>query len=154
MCIYAAAVNRVSSNREKGETMMMTKPQVLLVGRGRETPLKEILQRSASLAEAGTVPDMVRLLQDGAYDAVLCEREFSDGTWREALQELQARRVSTPAIVVSQTSAVDDGIEEWAEVLQAGAFDLLLAPSQEYSVLAVLEHAVESGKARALRAAG
>ena len=134
--------------------MMMTKPQVLLVGRDGETRLKEILRLRASVAEAGTVPDMVRLLEGGPYDAVLCEQEFSDGTWREALQELQARRVSTPAIVVSQTSAADEGIEEWAEVLQAGAFDLLLAPSQEYSVLAVLEHAVESGKARALRAAG
>ena len=133
---------------------MTTKPQVLLVGRGGESRLKEILRLRASVAEAGNVPDMVRLLEDGPYDAVLCEQEFSDGTWREALQELQARRVSTPAIVVSQTSAVDEGIEEWAEVLQAGAFDLLLAPSQEYSVLAVLEHAVESGKARALRAAG
>ena len=133
---------------------MTTKPQVLLVGRGGESRLKEILRLRASVAEAGNVPDMVRLLEDGPYDAVLCEQEFSDGTWRAALQELQARRVSTPAIVVSQTSAVDEGIEEWAEVLQAGAFDLLLAPSQEYSVLAVLEHAVESGKARALRAAG
>ena len=134
--------------------MMMTKPKVLLVGRGGETRLKEILRLRASVAEAGNVPDMVRRLQDGAYDAVLCEQEFSDGTWREALRELQARRVSTPAIVVSQTSAVDEGIEEWTEALRAGAFDLLLAPSQEYSVLAVLEHAVESGKARALRAAG
>lgn len=88
---------------------MMTKPQVLLVGQGRETRLKEILQRRASLAEAGTVPDMVRLLETGAYDAVLCEQEVSDGTWREALQELQARRVSTPAIVVSQTSEADEG---------------------------------------------
>ena len=133
---------------------MVTKPRVLLVGRGGETRLKKILRLRASVAEAGNVPDMVHLLQDGAYDAVLCEQEFSGGTWREALQELQARRVSTPAIVVSQTSAAEEGIEEWTEVLQEGAFDLLLAPSQEYSVLAVLEHAVESGKARVLRAAG
>ena len=133
---------------------MMTKPQVLLVGREGDTRLKEILRLRASVAEAGTVPEMVHLLQNGAYDAVLCEQKLSDGTWREALQELQARRVTTPAIVVSQTSEADDGIEEWTEVLQAGAFDLLLAPSQEYSVFAMLEHAVESGKARALRAAG
>lgn len=133
---------------------MTTKPQVLLVGRGEETRLKEILRVRASVAEAGTVAEMVRLLEEGAYDAVLCEQQCSDGTWREALEELQARRVSTPAIVVSQTSAVEEGIEEWTEVLEAGAFDLLLAPTQEYSVLAVLEHAVESGKARTLHAAG
>jgi len=133
---------------------MNQKPQVLLVGRGGESRLKDILKQRASVAEAGNVPEMVRLLQQGPFDAVLCEQEFSDGTWREALQELQSRRVGTPAIVVSQTSEVDEGIQEWAEVLRAGAFDLLLAPSQEYSVLAVLEHAVESGRARTMRAAG
>jgi DNA-binding NtrC family response regulator len=132
---------------------MKEKPKVLLVSRGGDSRLKDILRQRASVAEAGNVPEMVRLLEDKPYDAVLCEREFSEGTWREALQELQARRVATPAIVVSQTSEVEDGIEEWTEVLRAGAFDLLLAPSQEYSVLAVLEHAVESGRARALRTA-
>ncbi len=132
---------------------MMNKPQVLLAGQSGETRLKEILRQRASVAEAANVPDMVRLLQGGEYDAVLCEQEFSDGTWREALQELQARRVSTPAIVVSQTGAVDEGTQEWTDVLEAGAFDLLPAPSQEYSVPAVLEHALESGRARSLRAA-
>ena len=133
--------------------MMMNKPQVLLVGPSEKTRLKEMLRQHASVAEAATVPDMVRLLQGGEYDAVLCEQEFPDGTWREALLELQARRVSAPAIVVSQTSAVDEGVQEWTEVRDAGAFDLLSAPSQEYSVLALLEHALESGRARALRAA-
>ena len=132
---------------------MKTKLQVLLVSGGGESGLKEILRRRASLAEAESIPEMVRELARQEIDVIVCEQELPDGTWREALQELQARRVSTPAIVVSQTSAVDEGIEEWTEVLQAGAFDLLLAPSQEYSVLAVLEHAVESGKARALRPA-
>jgi DNA-binding NtrC family response regulator len=96
---------------------------------------------------------MLRHWETGEFDAVLCEREFPEGNWREALQELQARRVASPAIVVSQTSGADEGIEEWADVLEAGAFDLLLAPSREYSVLAMLEHAVASGQARALRAA-
>ena len=133
----------------------MTKTtQVLLVGKGKETRLKEILEKRASVAEAGNVPEMVERLEGGRYDAVLCERELGEGTWREALEELQSRRVSTPAIVVSQTSTADEGIDEWSEVLEAGAFDLLLAPSQEYSVVTVLEHAVESGRARALRKAG
>ena len=133
---------------------MTKKTQVLLVGKGREPRLKEILEQRASVAEAGNVPEMVRRLEDATYDAVLCERELGEETWREALQELQSRRVSTPAIVVSQTSTADEGIEEWTEVLRAGAFDLLLAPSQEYSVVTMLEHAVESGRARALRKAG
>jgi len=132
---------------------MNTKPQVLLVSAGEETGLKDILQRRASVTEAGIIPEMVRELGKREFDVILCEPEFSEGTWREALRELQARRVAAPAIVVSQTSGVDEGIEEWADVLAAGAFDLLLAPSREYSVLAMLEHAVASGQARALRAA-
>jgi len=132
---------------------MNTKPQVLLVSAGAGTGLKEILQRRASVTQAGSIPEMVRELAQRDFDVILCEPEFTEGTWREALRELQARRVAAPAIVVSQTSGVDEGIEEWAEVLEAGAFDLLLAPSREYSVLAMLEHAVASGQARALRQA-
>lgn len=132
---------------------MNTKPQVLLVSGGGESGLKEILRRRASLTEAGSIPEMLGALARREFDAVLCEREFPEGDWREALRELQGRRVAAPAIVVSQTSGADEGIEEWAEVLEAGAFDLLLAPSREHSVLAVIEHAVASGQARALRAA-
>ena len=132
---------------------MNTKPQVLLVSRGENSNLKEILRRRASLAEAGSIPEMVRELASREFDVIVCEREFPEGTWREALRELQARRVAAPAIVVSQTSGADEGIEEWAEVLEAGAFDLLRAPSQEYSVLTIIEHALASGQARAMRAA-
>ena len=132
---------------------MNTKPQVLLVSSGEATGLKDILRRQADLAEAGSIPEMVRELAGREFDVIVCEREFPEGNWREALQELQARRVAAPAIVVSQTSGVEEGIEEWAEVLEAGAFDLLLAPSQEYSVLTIIEHALASGQARAMRAA-
>ena len=132
---------------------MNTKPQVLLVSSGEATGLKDILRRQADLAEAGSIPEMVRELASREFDVIVCEREFPEGNWREALQELQARRVAAPAIVVSQTSGVEEGIEEWAEVLEAGAFDLLLAPSQEYSVLTIIEHALASGQARAMRAA-
>ena len=96
---------------------MNTKPQILLVSGGEETGLKRILRRRASLAEAGSLPEMVRELSRREFDVIVCEREFAEGTWREALEELQARRVATPALVVSQTSGVDEGIEEWAEAL-------------------------------------
>ena len=132
---------------------MNTKPQILLVSGGEETGLKRILRRRASLAEAGSLPGMVRELGKRDFDVIVCEQDFPEGTWREALEELQARRVATPALVVSQTSTPAEGIEEWTEVLNAGAFDLLLAPSQEYSVLTMIEHAVASGQARALRQA-
>ena len=132
--------------------MRNTKPEVLLVSNRDEAGLQEILRRRANLTEAASIAEMLRLLASREFDAVLCDWQLSEGTWREAFRELQARRVATPAIVISQTHEIDEGIEEWTEVLNAGAFDLLLAPSNEYSVLAVMEHALASGEARARRA--
>ena len=54
-----------------------------------------------------------------------------------------------PVIVVSQTS--DQEADEWAEVVAAGAFDLLPSVRNEPATLALLEHAVASGEGRALR---
>ena len=133
--------------------MTNARPEVLLVSDGDKGDLKEILRRRANLTEAESIPEMLGLVASRKFDAVLCDWQLSEGTWREALQELQARRVATPAIVISQTCGVEEGIEEWTEVLEAGAFDLLLAPSQEYSVLTMMEHALVSNEARALRAA-
>ena len=134
--------------------MTNAKPEVLLVSGGDKGDLKEILRRRANLTEAESIPAMLGLVATRKFDAVLCDWQLSEGTWREAFRELQARRVAVPAIVISQTCGVEEGIEEWAEVLEAGAFDLLLAPSQEYSGLTMVEHALVSNEARALRAAG
>ena len=132
---------------------MNAKPRILLVGE-RHAALREILHRHASLAEAEDIPEMLHWLESDRFDAILCDWQFSAGTWKEALRAIRSRHCDTPAIVISRTQRVEEGIQEWTEVLHAGAFDLLLAPSIEYSVLSVMEHAVASAQARALRAAG
>jgi FixJ family two-component response regulator len=51
-----------------------------------------------------------------------------------------------PVVIYSRTG----GETEWVKVLDAGGFDLLVAPYQKCSVLPVLEQAVNSYKARRL----
>ena len=96
---------------------------------------------------------MLELVKRDGADVVFCEWTFAGGTWREALAELRRACPHVPAIVISQTEGVDEGIQEWLEVLSGGAFDLLLAPSSEYSVCSVMEHAFISAEARSLRTA-
>lgn len=130
--------------------------KVLLLGSDnpRMARLSEILSRHAKVARAEDIPEGLGLLARGAYEAVFCDGRFHCGTWQEALETIQALYPELPIVIVSQTNGTDEGIREWTEVLYAGAFDLLLAPSNEYSVVTVMEHALASGEARALRAAG
>ena len=134
----------------------MTKQPLIVYLRGsRKLPgeaLEKNLQQWASVAIAETLPAMLGHLAQDEADVVLCDWYFSDGTWKDALREIRARYPKLPAIVISPTQGIDEGIQEWLEVLGAGAFDLLLAPSNPYSVLTMLEQAVSSGQRRRLQA--
>lgn len=121
--------------------------RVLLLS-GEETEassLREILTRHVELANAWTLAEMVELLGGGGFDAFLCDWSFQGGTWQDALGEVQQRHPDLPTIVVRRLG----GEQEWIQVLDAGAFDLVAAPYCEYAVLSVLEHAVASYQARA-----
>jgi len=134
---------------------MTTNPQVVYLG-SRKTGRVEFdknLRRLATVTIAESIPEMLELVEESGADVVLCEWNFAGGTWREALDELRRLHPDLPAIVISQTEGIDEGIQEWLEVLSGGAFDLLLAPSNEYSVRSMMEHAFISGEARARRAA-
>jgi DNA-binding NtrC family response regulator len=95
---------------------------------------------------------MVDFLAEGSVDVVLCDWNFLDGTWKEALREIQGRYPRLPSIVISPTQGIEEGIQEWLDVLSAGAFDLLLNPSNDLSLRSVLEHAVASGEGRMMHA--
>jgi DNA-binding response OmpR family regulator len=58
-------------------------------------------------------------------DAILAEREFPDGLgWKRLLDEVQNMVGLQPVIVASRLG--DDCL--WAEVLNLGAYDLLMKP--------------------------
>jgi DNA-binding NtrC family response regulator len=134
---------------------MTTYPQVIYLG-GKDAGRQELdqnLRKIATVMVAEAIPEMLRLVESEGADVVLCEWSFPGGTWREAVAQLRRFHPHLPAIVISQTQGLDEGIQEWLEVLSGGAFDLLLAPSNEYSVRSMMEHAFISGEARAMRTA-
>ena len=134
---------------------MTTYPHVVYMGKrisGRPE-FDQNLRKVALVTVAETIPEMLELVKRDGADVLFCEWSFAGGTWREALAELRRVCPNVPAIVISQTQGVDEGLQEWLEVLSGGAFDLLLAPSSEYSVCSMMEHAFTSAQARSLRIA-
>jgi DNA-binding NtrC family response regulator len=128
-------------------------PAVLVIGDDvdRLTRLREILRRGAVVSQAEDLPQALSRMARERFDVAFTDWQFHCGTWRDVLQKLHALYPDLPVIVVSQTTRIDEGIREWAEAVSAGAFDLLLSANSA-SALLLLEHAVASGDARALRA--
>ena len=133
---------------------MREAPRVLLLG--DETsgtgPWRRILSRQSRVVCAEDIPEALSLLAEEAYDAVFCDWRFHCGTWREAVERIGALYPELPVVVVSQSDGIAEGIQEWAAVVEAGALDLLGWPLDEFAARSLLEHAVASGEARALRA--
>jgi DNA-binding NtrC family response regulator len=78
------------------------------------------------LQGAWTASDGLKAIRRNRYEipVVICERCLPDGDWKLLLAELDKAAVR-PSLIVS--SRVAD-VRLWAEVLNLGAFDLLLSP--------------------------
>lgn len=107
--------------------------------------LREILDQHVLLATAWTREELFHLVLAERYDAFLCDKDFCRGDCQEFCHDIKDLAPNIPTIVVSRFAEE----KEWAEVLKAGCFDLLVAPYSARSVLAVVEHAVASGEALA-----
>ena len=127
---------------------MLTYPNVLLLtsDAGEAAELQRLLSRYVVLTCAGTLGELLELLENGRYDALFCAWSFDSGTWNEALQEVQKRYPGIPLIVLSPCGAE----HEWLEVLDAGAFDLLarLADVDDSTLAAALQFIGEELKHR------
>jgi DNA-binding NtrC family response regulator len=131
---------------------MFSQRAVLLIGNEDETTrrLEEVLDGYGKITKVREVNE--RDLLNSNYDAIVCAWEFmadeSSGirrrTWRSLLDQAQRQCPNRPVIVYRH----DAGEEEWLEVLEAGAFDLLAAPFSMSTVLSALEHACSSCDAR------
>jgi CheY-like chemotaxis protein len=109
--------------------------------------LDDVLMQHAAVTSATDLSEAVAHLENSSYDAFLCCWSFHLGTWQEALREAQRLRPDLPVIVFSATA----GERQWASVLEAGGFDLLMPPYVPSVVLPSLEHAVATHEARLLR---
>jgi len=106
--------------------------------------LREMLQEHLALTHITSFLELEKRSWDGQIDALFCDWHFGKNGWKEALENVRARHPDLPVIFLSRTG----GEREWMEVLDAGAFDLLVPPYSAVSLLAVVEHAAASRMAR------
>jgi DNA-binding NtrC family response regulator len=108
--------------------------------------LEGVLNDHVILRTVADLGELQSVLEGGSYDALLCGWSFHRGTWNDALKQVQERCPDLPVIIFSGVG----GEREWLQVLEAGGFDLLVAPFIRRTVLPVLEQAVYSHDARRL----
>jgi DNA-binding NtrC family response regulator len=129
--------------------MMLRYPKVLLLSSNEtETAvLEQLLREHVVLTPVNKLSELVSLLENSNYDALFCAWSFHTGTWNAALEEVHKVHPELPVIILSLSAEE----REWLQALDAGAFDLLVPPYQERSLLAVLEQASASREARISR---
>jgi DNA-binding NtrC family response regulator len=76
-------------------------------------------------------------LKNGTYHALFCPWRLGSHEWTDVLEVVREMRPGLPVIVVAKKG----GWEEWAQVLEAGAFDLLVSPIAEITAMATLQQA-------------
>ncbi len=94
-----------------------------------------LLPLSWRLRTAQTNQDVLALLHREISPVVLSDAELPDGGWRNLLDALAAFPAPPRLIVCSRTA--DERL--WAEVLNLGAYDLLLQPFDRGEVTRVIE---------------
>jgi DNA-binding NtrC family response regulator len=125
---------------------MLREPKVLLLSDQQSEihNLNHVLADYVTLSSVSDLEQCQQRLAATDYDALLCSWSFREGRWNAALDHVQEQYPDLPVIITHRCG----GEKEWAEVLDAGAFDLLVAPFQKQTVLPVLEHAIATREAR------
>ncbi len=93
------------------------------------------IQGARSLREATT------LLQRHP-SLILCEKDLPDGSWKDVFREACGLDNPPPLVVVSRCA--DERL--WAEVLNAGGYDVLLEPFERSEVRRVMGMALRHGR--------
>lgn len=127
---------------------MLVPPKVVLLSSDEmESKLwQDLLREHVILKRVKNLPELESTLADGDYDALFCGWSFHTGTWSDVLRQVQQRCPDLPVVIFCRTG----GEDEWVRVMEAGAFDLLVAPYQKRTVLPVLQHAIASYEGRRL----
>jgi len=105
--------------------------------------LQDLLSKHVTVRCAQSIPELLSILKGSGYDALFCDWSFNNSSWREALKEVHRLHPELPMIVVHHSA--DE--QEWVDVLDAGAVDLLGPPYNERLLLALLEHVFTSREA-------
>ena len=131
---------------------MLSEPKVLLLSSDEAEARKweEMFRQHATLRIALNLDELRTNLERDSYDALFCGWSFQMGTWNDALRQVRSRCPELPVVVFSGTG----GEREWVQVLESGAFDLLVAPYEKRTVMPILEQAVASCEARRFHRTG
>ena len=136
-------------NKVRGDSAMLRYPNVLLFSSDEiETDiLQQLLGEHVNLTPVRDRAELAVLLEEHDYDALFWSWSFREGTWSDALRDVHRIRPDLPVIILS--TAPEE--RAWLRSLEAGAFDLLVAPFEERQLLAVLEQASASREAQLAR---
>jgi len=128
---------------------LISRPKALVLTSDHEEArsIGKALEDFALLACVATIAEMKFALEQADYDVVFCSWSYYRSTWGGALNEVRQRYPDLPMIVLSR----DEGAQEWDEVVEAGAFDLLALPCPEQLAVALIEQAAASHEARKAR---
>lgn len=97
--------------------------------------LQRILSHTAwSLEEARTLAEGLEKLAASGASVVVCNYCLPDGTWRDVLAEVAKLPHRPPLIVAS--ALPDDTL--WMEVLDSGAYDLIVKPFRADDVFRII----------------
>lgn len=106
--------------------------------------LKSIVNSATNMnvtAEAGSVPDALALLKDGAFDVILLDLTLREQSGMELLKAIKAKTPKLPVLILSSF-----GEDQYAmQALKAGADGYLNKESAPESLIAAVER-VASGK--------
>ena len=106
--------------------------------------LSRILSHSAwTSVTASTVAEAARHLASNHFHVVLSERRLADGDWKRILD--LTSRMTEPAQVIVLYRDGDERL--WAEVLNLGAWDVLIKPFHPKEVYRTIHSAWQHGSA-------
>ncbi len=131
MAVFPSTLTPVyHPGRLPGITILAVTPHA-----GDRISLEGILgSRWWQLVAVSNLKDALACVKEHGASVVICERDLPDGTWH-ALLEALAEIPNQPKLIVCSRLA-DHGL--WAEVLNLGGYDVLMAPFDQEEVLRVV----------------
>jgi DNA-binding NtrC family response regulator len=125
-------------------------PRVLLMAADeqRAESIAALLTPYVELTCVRNAMELHATLARRRFDALFYLRSQDSAGWKRTVGEMRRSHPELPVIVLSHTEAV----LECAEILEAGAFDLLAPPYGDHDLLAAIEQARASTEARSWHA--
>lgn len=120
----------------------MNATTLLVLSSQRRSKLQRLLNDCGVQTSVASTLEEARqkLASSSSYDLVLTDAELPDGSWQDLLEFVLDSRKACEIVVSSRCGDED----LWAEVLQRGAYDLLVEPYDRQEVCRIIESALDS----------